>query len=152
MSASTVTFEPTRPSSPPPGRLRRLLRGPAADPRWARPALLGLLALTALLYLWDLSRNGYANDFYAAAVHHFRGLIAFGVCLVLTSGALLALHAVSASPGRGAEIAVLVAANLVATALRFVLYRGWVFAEPKAAPAATLTAPTAPRQSLGDVR
>jgi len=85
-------------------------------------------------------------------VHHFRGLIAFGVCLVLTSGALMALHAVSASPGRGAEIAVLVAANLVATALRFVLYRGWVFAEPQATPPATLTAPTAPRQSLGDAR
>ncbi len=51
-----------------PGRAGRLLRGPQADPRWARPALLGLLALTALLYLWDLGRNGWANDFYAAAV------------------------------------------------------------------------------------
>jgi 4-amino-4-deoxy-L-arabinose transferase-like glycosyltransferase len=68
MSAPTVTFEPAHRSSPPPGRLRRLVRGPAADPQWARPALFGLLALTALLYLWDLSRNGYANDFYAAAV------------------------------------------------------------------------------------
>ena len=68
MSASTVTIEPAHRSSPPPGRLRRLVRGPAADPQWARPALFGLLALTALLYLWDLSRNGYANDFYAAAV------------------------------------------------------------------------------------
>jgi 4-amino-4-deoxy-L-arabinose transferase-like glycosyltransferase len=68
MSATTVTFEPAHRSSPPPGRLRRLARGPAADPQWARPALFGLLALTALLYLWDLSRNGYANDFYAAAV------------------------------------------------------------------------------------
>jgi 4-amino-4-deoxy-L-arabinose transferase-like glycosyltransferase len=48
--------------------VRRLLRGPDTDPRWARPALLGLLALTALLYLWDLTRNGWANDFYAAAV------------------------------------------------------------------------------------
>jgi len=27
-----------------------------------------LLALTAALYLWNLSSNGYANDFYAAAV------------------------------------------------------------------------------------
>jgi 4-amino-4-deoxy-L-arabinose transferase-like glycosyltransferase len=27
-----------------------------------------VLALTALLYLWDLTRNGWANDFYAAAV------------------------------------------------------------------------------------
>jgi len=87
-----------------------------------------------------------------AAVHHFRGLIAFGVCLALTSGALLALHAVSASPGGGTEIAVLVGANLVATALRFVLYRGWVFAEPVAMPAGPLTAPTASRQSLGDAR
>jgi len=68
MSAATVTFEPAHRSSPPPGRLRRLVRGPATDPQWARPALFGLLALTALLYLWDLSRNGYANDFYAAAV------------------------------------------------------------------------------------
>jgi 4-amino-4-deoxy-L-arabinose transferase-like glycosyltransferase len=30
--------------------------------------LLGLLTLTAILYLWDLTRNGWANDFYAAAV------------------------------------------------------------------------------------
>jgi hypothetical protein len=74
------------------------------------------------------------------------------VCLVLTSGALMALHTVSSSPGRGTEIAVLVAANLVATALRFVLYRSWVFAEPQATQAATLTAPSASRQSLGDVR
>jgi len=46
----------------------RLLRGPAADPRWARPALLAVLALTALLYAAGLSRNGWANDFYSAAV------------------------------------------------------------------------------------
>jgi 4-amino-4-deoxy-L-arabinose transferase-like glycosyltransferase len=50
------------------GRLGRLLRGRPADPRWVRPALAGLLALTALLYLFELSRNGWANDFYAAAV------------------------------------------------------------------------------------
>ena len=49
-------------------RARRLLRGPETDPRWARPALFGLLTLTAILYLWDLGRNGWANDFYAAAV------------------------------------------------------------------------------------
>jgi len=57
----------TRPR-PTRNRARRLLRGPEGDPRWARPALLGLLAFTALLYLWDLTRNGWANDFYAAAV------------------------------------------------------------------------------------
>jgi 4-amino-4-deoxy-L-arabinose transferase-like glycosyltransferase len=50
------------------GRLARLLRGPRSDPRWGRPALLGLLALTAALYMIGLDRNGWANDFYAAAV------------------------------------------------------------------------------------
>ena len=47
-------------------------RPPAPPPRsragWERPALLALLAGTALLYLWNLSASGYANDFYAAAV------------------------------------------------------------------------------------
>jgi hypothetical protein len=51
-----------------PSRLRGLWRGPSRDPRWARPALLTPLAVTALLYLFNLSRNGYANDFYPAAV------------------------------------------------------------------------------------
>jgi len=46
----------------------RLLRGPDGDPAWARPALLALLAVTAALYTVGLSRNGWANDFYAAAV------------------------------------------------------------------------------------
>ena len=44
--SATATFEPAHRSSPPAGRLRRLVRGPAADPQWARPALVGLLALT----------------------------------------------------------------------------------------------------------
>jgi len=38
------------------------------DPRWARPALAGLLVVTALAYLWNLGRNGWGNSFYAAAV------------------------------------------------------------------------------------
>ncbi|MFI8588835.1 glycosyltransferase family 39 protein [Pseudonocardia alni] len=48
--------------------MARLLRGPHDGPRWARPGLLVLLAATAVLYLWNLSASGYANDFYAAAV------------------------------------------------------------------------------------
>ncbi|MET7795929.1 ArnT family glycosyltransferase [Streptomyces decoyicus] len=39
-----------------------------AQPRWARPALLALLLVTAVLYLWSLSASGYANQFYSAAV------------------------------------------------------------------------------------
>ena len=68
---SAITTGPRQPAAAGhsrPGRLPRLLRGPAADPRWARPALLALLALTAVLYAAGLSRNGWANDFYSAAV------------------------------------------------------------------------------------
>jgi 4-amino-4-deoxy-L-arabinose transferase-like glycosyltransferase len=70
---ATVTTQPASPGhaaerSAERGRLTRLLRGPGSDPRWARPALLALLALTAVLYIAGLSRNGWANDFYAAAV------------------------------------------------------------------------------------
>ncbi|MGW6024401.1 ArnT family glycosyltransferase [Streptomyces sp. NPDC055099] len=46
----------------------RLWRGRPDDPRWARPAFLGLLLATAVLYLWNLSASGYANSFYSAAV------------------------------------------------------------------------------------
>ena len=46
----------------------RLVRGRPGDPAWARPALLGLLLATAVLYLAGLSRSGWANEFYAAAV------------------------------------------------------------------------------------
>ncbi|GAA4560167.1 glycosyltransferase family 39 protein [Planotetraspora kaengkrachanensis] len=37
--------------------------------RWARPAMWGVLALAAVLYTWALGRNGYANEYYAAAVY-----------------------------------------------------------------------------------
>jgi 4-amino-4-deoxy-L-arabinose transferase-like glycosyltransferase len=50
------------------GWATRLVRGRPGDPAWARPALLGLLLITAVLYLAGLSRSGYGNEFYAAAV------------------------------------------------------------------------------------
>ncbi|AOX67736.1 glycosyl transferase [Curtobacterium sp. BH-2-1-1] len=42
--------------------------GEREDARWLRPAFWALLAVTAVVYLWDLSVSGYANSFYAAAV------------------------------------------------------------------------------------
>ncbi|MEU1878287.1 glycosyltransferase family 39 protein [Streptosporangium sp. NPDC020072] len=50
------------------GRPRRILLGAPGDPRWARPALWAVLALAAVLHLWALGRNGYANSYYSAAV------------------------------------------------------------------------------------
>lgn len=47
---------------------RRVWRGHEDDPVWARPALLSMLAGTAVLYLWNIGVNGWANSYYAAAV------------------------------------------------------------------------------------
>jgi 4-amino-4-deoxy-L-arabinose transferase-like glycosyltransferase len=63
--APPSTGSPTAPRSG--GTGNRLWRGHAEDPPWARPALLGLLAATALLYLWGLGASGWANSFYSAA-------------------------------------------------------------------------------------
>ncbi|TRW76972.1 glycosyltransferase family 39 protein [Mycolicibacterium sp. 018/SC-01/001] len=38
------------------------------DPRWARPSLAALLIATAVFWCVGLSRNGWANAFYSAAV------------------------------------------------------------------------------------
>jgi putative flippase GtrA len=61
--------------------------------------------------------------------HHAQALAIFGAALLLTSGSLGVLHAADPHPGRMLEAGVLVAANLAATVLRFVLLRSWVFAD-----------------------
>src|SRR3954454_906747 len=66
----SATAAPVPPVRPPAGRTARvrLLRRRDGDPRWGRPSLIGLLAATGLLYLWDLGASGWANAFYSAAV------------------------------------------------------------------------------------
>jgi len=65
-----------------------------------------------------------------AARHQVKGMIAFGLGLALTSGSL----AVLGQAGRLTEICVLLAANLVATVIRFLLYRYWVFGRAERPP------------------
>jgi len=74
MMTTTLPPELQAPETPRPGfgdrarsAGRRLVRGRPDAARWERPALLGLLALAAVLYLWDLSSSGWANSFYSAA-------------------------------------------------------------------------------------
>ncbi len=63
----------------------------------------------------------------SAAAAGQKGLVVFGLGLALTSGSLAALHRWAPGPARPTEVAVLVIANLVATLLRFLLLRAWVF-------------------------
>src|SRR4051812_30942631 len=69
---STAIGRPAGPAFPsatrPHRRLRALLRGRAEDPAWARPGLLGVLLIAAVLVGWGLTRSGMSNTYYAAAV------------------------------------------------------------------------------------
>src|SRR4051794_20121529 len=61
----TLTLDPA-PALESPGSTPRR-RSWLGDPAWARPAYWMLLAATAVLYLWNLSASGWANEFYAAS-------------------------------------------------------------------------------------
>ena len=62
--AGTDAIHPAVPRRSPGQRIWR----PDDQPPWARPALIGLLAATAVLYLWGLGASGWANSYYSAAV------------------------------------------------------------------------------------
>jgi putative flippase GtrA len=99
------------------------------DPIGAQGANLAALLVTAIANTGANRRLTFGiTGGRHAARSQFEGLVVFGLGLLLTSGALAALHAFVVSPTRIAELGVLVTANLVATLLRFLAYRIWVFA------------------------
>jgi glycosyltransferase involved in cell wall biosynthesis len=65
--------------------------------------------------------------------HHLQGGAVFVLTVLLTSGALGALHLVDPSPGHLVELVALVAASVLATVSRYLALRFWVFG--RAAPA-----------------
>ncbi|MET8679061.1 bifunctional glycosyltransferase family 2/GtrA family protein [Streptomyces sp. NPDC004647] len=67
--------------------------------------------------------------------HQAQGMLVFAIGLALTSGSLAALDlAGGGSPSHATELSVLIAANLAATVLRFLLLRAWVFPALRADP------------------
>ncbi|CAN5303171.1 bifunctional glycosyltransferase family 2/GtrA family protein [soil metagenome] len=100
----------------------------------AQAANFSALLITAVANTWANRRFTFAIRGPAkAATHQFQGLIVFGLAWVITSGSLVALDALAPNAGTAAELIVLTVANLVATVLRFVLLRRWVFRAPKPA-------------------
>jgi putative flippase GtrA len=65
------------------------------------------------------------------ATHQFQGLIVFGIAWVITSGSLLELHALNPAASPTIELIILTFANLLATVLRFILFRVWVFRDQR---------------------
>ncbi|MDT3396475.1 bifunctional glycosyltransferase family 2/GtrA family protein [Streptomyces sp. B1866] len=90
-----------------------------------------------------------------AVRHQAQGLVVFAIGLALTSGSLAVLNAAADDPAHTTELAVLIAANLAATVVRFLLFRSWVFpSEPAGRRAGSETAeglPPDPDQGLADV-
>jgi putative flippase GtrA len=103
---------------------------------------MGAQAANAVALLATAVANTAANRRYTFSIHgshhnlrhQVQGLAVFGLALGLTSGSLGLLHALDGRPAHAVELAVLTAANVVATILRFVLLRSWVFRSRRAAP------------------
>ncbi|MDF3302243.1 glycosyltransferase [Streptomyces tropicalis] len=110
----------------------------------------GAQAANALALLASAVANTAANRRLTFGVrgrggavrHQAQGLVVFAIGLALTSGSLAALGAATSRPAHSTELAVLVAANLAATVLRFLLFRAWVFPD-RPDPVGGVTGPVA---------
>jgi putative flippase GtrA len=129
-----------------------LLRGSMG----AQPANMLALLITAIANTAANRRFTFGVSGAGAGRHQAQGLVVFGLGLALTSGALATLNALNSHPGRLLEVSVLVIANLVATVLRFVLFREWVFAahrrnaSPASPDAPSVASPDAPSAASPD--
>ena len=107
---------------------------PGLGAPWANAVALALTAVA----------NTHANRHITFGVRGSRGLLAqhaggalaFLLALCLTDGALALLSSLDPHPARWLEVAVLVAASVLATAARYLALRSWVFARAQR-PAAT---------------
>jgi putative flippase GtrA len=119
--------------------------------RFAAIGIASTLAYLVLFFLLRLGMGAQAANFLALAItaigntaanrrltfgirgregavrHQFQGFGVFLLGLVITSGSLALLMSINPEPSVPVEVVVLVLANLLATVVRFVLLRGWVF-------------------------
>jgi 4-amino-4-deoxy-L-arabinose transferase-like glycosyltransferase len=64
---SAITRPALLPRFRPAEAVRALVRGDVDEAAWVRPAFFGVMALAAVLYIWNLTISGYANTYYSAA-------------------------------------------------------------------------------------
>ncbi|ANF32740.1 sugar translocase [Leifsonia xyli] len=101
----------------------------------AQVANFAALLLTAIANTWANRRFTFGVNGPGMVKHQFQGLIVFGIAWGLTSGSLVLLHAAAPAASAQLQLVVLTVANLVATLLRFVLLRLWVFRPARPRPA-----------------
>ncbi len=106
------------------------------------------LLITAVLNTWANRRLTFGVRGRRSAIkHQAQGLVIFGLAWLVTSGSLLGLHFLRPDAGAQAEIIVLTAANLLATVMRFLLLRLWVF-RGQSSPAPTRIEPRTSRDDV----
>ena len=137
-------------SARPPSFVGQVLRfgavGLASTAAYALLFLLFHLALPAqlsnfLALLITAIANTAANRHFTfgvrgrsgAVVHQFQGLIVFGLAWGITAGSLALLHVVRPDASSLISLIILTGANLVATVVRFLLLRLWVFRQQRQA-------------------
>ncbi|MFI6447551.1 GtrA family protein [Kitasatospora sp. NPDC050543] len=139
---------PAPPAGPPPARPARVTRqlpvfaiiGSISTVAYlglyaALQPLTGAQAANLIALLVTAVANTAANRRFTfqvrgsegAARHQLQGLVAFAAGLALSSGALALVHLASPHASQLLQLGALIAANVAATALRFVLLRLWVF-------------------------
>jgi putative flippase GtrA len=103
------------------------------SPQSANALALGISALanTAVNRRFTFDVRGRTH----ALRHQAKGLVAFAVGLILTAGSLGLVHLLAPDSGRAVEVAVLAAANVAATLVRFAMFRAWIFPGRRRAPA-----------------
>jgi putative flippase GtrA len=100
---------------------------------WWPAGIANLLALvvTALLNTEANRRLTFGGTGAPTTRVHVQGLLVFVLYYAVTTGAVLALHAVRPDASRSLEVLVLVLASIVGTALRFVALKNWIFRETR---------------------
>lgn len=93
----------------------------------AQAANLVALLLSALTSTALNKRFTFGLVGRAVASEHVKGLIAFGVGAGLTAGSLVLLDSHAHHPGVLLEVVVLLTASAVATVIRYVMFRWWIF-------------------------
>lgn len=85
--------------------------------------LLTAVGNTAANRRFTFGINGPAKLF----TQQFQGLVVFALAWSITSSSLLVLHAITPNPSPTIQLVTLTGANILATLMRFVLLRIWVF-------------------------
>jgi putative flippase GtrA len=102
---------------------------------WALRGAMGAQYANVIALLLTAFANTAANRRLTFGVHgragaarqQMQGLVVFALGLGITAGSLALLSATTVDPSRFTELTVLILANALATVVRFVLFRGWIF-------------------------